>query len=140
MLLIGALSLGVVAMHQLAGPAPSSHSAAAMVGQHAPSLHDETRHGAAHDEPAAHSTGTTAASSSSNSAGHSSDHDHLLHLCLAILSAIIMALGTWLLTNPWLRAATSRFTRRAGWNTALLRPPRRPHGFALLLSLGVMRT
>lgn len=131
-LLLVVLAFGVVTMHHVVDPDVSC----------CPSMTStdvDTAGRAAHDaSPMSMSTPdapTAADEHSSNSTGQ-----HLLHLCLAVLGAAAFAAGVWLLLGRRLPTAVRWFQTRVPARTAPLRPPRRRHGFTLLLSLCVMRT
>lgn len=137
-LALAALIVGLVMMHHVAGAA-TVHAAA----------HSSTRGTLHHDD----GTGATSVAGSVGAAHghHASDHPaddgaeaahdasggHLLHLCLAVLTAAVMVLAVW----SWRRLRPLR--RDTRWSgVRRLRPPRPVgrHGFDLLISLCVMRT
>ncbi|SDS77468.1 DUF6153 family protein [Jiangella sp. DSM 45060] len=121
LLLVAVLALGLVAMHHLAGAGDgraeaqvTAVDAAAPAGHAAPSDHG--------------------AASGDDGAGHG-----LFHLCLAVLTAAALMLAGWLLLGP--RRWTSLLRPGALLTPpAPARPPPRPHGSALLVSLCVLRT
>jgi hypothetical protein len=127
LLAVGALVGGVVFMHHAMTASPAEPSAVA----------------AAQDDlkgPPAHLEGAPADPDESVATDHGPDShsQNLLHLCLAILaSAAIMLLG-WLLRTriPLGWFCLPRLQERSA---RILRPPRRPTGSALLLSLCVTR-
>jgi hypothetical protein len=136
-ILVGLLMLGIVAMHHIAGtgypeqPAAATSVVGVSVSSGAPTstVTPDGGHAGAAEQHAGHAAGGDASS------GHSGHH--LLHLCLAILTAAVLALGLRLLR---LRALAV-FSPGLGYRVQATAPPRppRPHGFPLLLSLSVIR-
>lgn len=124
LLLLVVITLGVFTMQHVAGPDASCcpPATAAETGT--------VLYGDAH-----HASSATADEHSSHSSGH-----HLLHLCLAMLGAAALVLGFWLLARSRLSTALRWIRQQVTLITAPLRPPRRRHGFTLLLSLCVIRT
>jgi hypothetical protein len=118
-LLISLLMFGTVVMHHVSGvtsePVGLDHVAA------------PADPGASH----AHAAPTDA------DPAHSPAHQ-LAHLCLAVLSGAVLALALWVLHFPLLVPALARHAGQL-WRCAAFHPPRRSHGFTLLLSLGVIR-
>lgn len=125
------LVLGIVVMHHVAWP---SHDGA--------NNHETAAITVASGEAATHvmapnpSVGGLAAETEDDAP--SADHS-LLHLCLAVIIAAAMLLVGWLLLirRPWISALQSTAFRARRMPA---RPPPRPHGSALLVSLCVMRT
>ncbi|NEE01820.1 hypothetical protein [Phytoactinopolyspora halotolerans] len=68
---------------------------------------------------------------------HSPAH-HLLNMCLAVLMAAALVGGLWLLLAR-ISVMVSPLRRGTAPPAVHARPPRRRHGFALLLSLCVIR-
>jgi hypothetical protein len=126
---VGALLGGVVFMHHTMTVPPAASSAAAATQDH--------RAGArAHLDVVPASPVDESMATDRGADSHSHD---LLHLCLAVLaSAAIMLLG-WLLGSR-VQLAWSSHARLQEHRVRILRPPRRPSGTTLLLSLCVMRT
>ncbi|PZF86070.1 hypothetical protein C1I92_02495 [Jiangella anatolica] len=132
---VAVLVFGIVVMHHIAqsghdgSAAPEAPTLASGVGEAAghamsasgPQLSDDAAAG-------------TAAGDGAMSAGHV-----MLHLCLAVLTAAAVVLVGWLLLTlrPWAVASPLVLFRV---RPLPARPPPRPHGSALLMSLCVMRT
>ena len=141
-LALAALIVGLVMMHHVAGAATvhASVHAAAHSTTHDAVHHDDGSSagsvagavGTAHGHHAPDQPADDAAD-----AAHGSSGGHLLHLCLAVLTAVVMVLAGW----SWRRLRPQR--RDARWPGARRRRPVGPigrHGFDLLISLCVMRT
>ncbi|WP_166355298.1 hypothetical protein [Phytoactinopolyspora limicola] len=138
---LGLLMLGIVAMHHLGGPA-SSDSAEASTSTVAAANHSlaHAGHAAGQHSAPTHQVdieGSDAAGASHSGADHDASH-HLLHLCLAVLTAAVLAVGLWLLVarvRMWSIPRPGTLIRQGIPRP----PPRRRHGFVLLLSLCVIR-
>lgn len=129
------LVLGMVAMHHIAQP---EHDASATHQSPVVTTYEPVavEHGATLDVvPADDGGDRSAMDEDAPTAAHG-----LLHLCLAVLTAaaVLMVAG-WLL-GPW----RTWPAERRSWLVKVWRqpprPPPRPHGSALLVSLCVMRT
>lgn len=127
MLALAALILGLVVMHHVAG-----------IGGHGdrhgqagpPTPASQAHHDA--DLPAAAAGSDHTPDTPTGSSG-----THLLHLCLAILSAAVLLL----LTRPWRRVPPARMPRGVAAAQQQQRAPVcAPYGSALLARLCVMRT
>lgn len=129
LLAVGALVGVVVFMHHAMTVSPAEPSAIA-------AAHDHREGSPAHLEGAPANPADESVATENGADSHAED---LLHLCLAILaSAAIMLLG-WLLGSRVPLAWFTPAKLQERW-VCILRPPRRPSGTALLLSLCMMRT
>ena len=123
-LALAALIVGLVMMHHVAGAATDAAHGVAGAGTGSV---DATHGHHALDHPAG----------PGSDAAHDSSGGHLLHLCLAVLTAAVMVLAVW----SWRRLRPERGEFR--WSGAHRRRHPRPvgrYGIGLLISLCVMRT
>jgi hypothetical protein len=159
----GLIIFGIVAMHHLPGPGSTGpdHAGAgiaavhdthhahdgpaglgaswAIVTSHVPVTPDSTAHSTAGfvGSPTGGEASAVAEPGGTNNLGHGTDH-HLLHLCLAVLTAMVLALGFWLLAVRLDPLRLAPILRRIQLPALRRQPPRR-HGFSLLLSVCVIR-
>ncbi|WP_129669137.1 hypothetical protein [Phytoactinopolyspora endophytica] len=134
--LLGLAIVAVVAMHHVAGPAPSGTDSAPSAAAHV--VTSTTPGLDIHVAPPGDGQHGHGETTGSGTPSHS-PVDHLISLCLAALTAATLTAILWILTSRmtllvmprlrhWVRLAVPR------------RPPPRQHGFALLLTLCVIRT
>lgn len=114
------LVLGIVIMHHVA---QQDHDPAASHTASVASAHDDGMVSGPQEEAVA---------------GSGAVADDLLHLCLAILTGLVVLLVGLLLLGR-LPLALAQF-RLLNWGHRPRRAPPRRYGFSLLISLGVMRT
>jgi hypothetical protein len=131
---VAVLVLGILVMHHMARPsndAPTAHESSAVQLQAA-------GHGTNADMAVVAKTRLGGEGTAAGDEVPPIDHD-LLHLCLAVITAAVALLVGWLLLTRrvWTMISPVLVFRA---RPVLARPPPRPRGSVLLVSLCVMRT